>query len=51
MANYQLCPEDSFVQGLDLIEKLTPKDVSSFVKQVMKQGNYQVVILSADNRK
>ena len=48
MANYQLCPEDSFVQGLDLIEKLTPKDVSSFVKQVMKQGNYQVVVLSTD---
>ena len=48
MASYQLCPEDSFVQGLDLIEKLTPKDVSSFVKQVMKQGNYQVVVLSAD---
>ena len=38
----------SVVQGLDLIEKLTPKDVSSFVNQVMKQGNYQVVVLSAD---
>lgn len=48
MASYQLYPVDSFIQGLDMIEKLTPKDVSTFMKKVMKQGNYQVIVLSAE---
>lgn len=48
MANYQLCPIDSFVQGLGIIDQLTPQDVSAFMKEVMNQGNYQVIVLNPE---
>ena len=48
MANYQLCPVDSFVQGLEVIEKITPQDVSTFMQEVMSQGNYQVIVLGPE---
>ena len=48
MANYQLCPVDSFVQGLEVIEKITPQDVSIFMQKVMNQGNYQVIVLGPE---
>jgi len=48
MANYQLCPVDSFVQGLEVIEKITPQDVSIFMQKVMNQGNYQVIVLEPE---
>ena len=48
MANYQLCPVDSFVQGLEVIEKITPQDVSIFMQKVMNQGNYQVIVLGLE---
>jgi len=48
IANYQIRPIDSFAQGLEIIEKLTPQDVSTFMKEVMKQGNYQVIILGPE---
>ena len=48
MANYQLCPVDSFVQDLEVIEKITPQDVSIFMQKVMNQGNYQVIVLGPE---
>lgn len=48
MGSYVLRAEDTFAQALSVIEKLTPKDVSDFMNEVMKQGNYRVVVLEPE---
>ena len=48
MGSYVLRGEDTFAQALSVIEKLTPKDVSDFMNEVMKQGNYRVVVLEPE---
>ena len=34
--------------GLEVIEKITPQDVSIFMQKVMNQGNYQVIVLGPE---
>ena len=34
--------------GLEVIEKITPQDVSIFMQKVMNQGNYQVIVLGLE---
>lgn len=50
MVNYQIKPVDTFTHSIEEINSVTPDDVKKFMKQVMKQNNYQVFIMDPETK-
>ncbi|MDE6383698.1 MAG: sulfotransferase domain-containing protein, partial [Paramuribaculum sp.] len=45
IASWVRSGEDTFNNNLEVLRSLSPKDVEKFVKDLLKQGNYRVVVL------
>lgn len=45
MSSYEILPKDGFLNAVAEIESITPADIESFVRDLMKQNNYRVFVM------
>ena len=49
IAGYELKGVDIFENAIDMINGITPADIQKFMKEVMKQGNFQIYLMDPEN--
>ena len=49
IAGYELKGVDIFENAIDMINGITPADIQKFMKEVMKQGNFQIYLMAPEN--
>ena len=49
IAGYELKGVDIFENAVDMINGITPADIQKFMKEVMKQGNFQIYLMDPEN--
>ena len=49
IAGYELKGVDIFENAVDMINGITPADIQKFMKEVMKQGNFQIYLMAPEN--
>ena len=50
MAGHALLPTEVCTDAEALIQSITPQEISAFMQEVMKQGNYRVLIMMPENK-
>ena len=50
MAGHALIPTEVCTDTQALIQSITPQEVSAFMQEVMKQGNYRVLIMMPESK-
>ena len=48
MAAYELLPVNTLTGAIDTLNTITEKDMAEFMKLVMDQNNYRVVVLDPE---
>lgn len=50
MAGNELLPSEVCVKAEQVIQSITPKEISSYVNEVMKQNNYRVLVMMPESK-
>lgn len=50
MAGNELLPAEVCVKAEQVIQSITPKEISSYVNEVMKQNNYRVLVMMPESK-
>lgn len=50
MAGNELLPSEVCVKAEQVIQSITPKEISGYVNEVMKQNNYRVLVMMPDTK-
>lgn len=48
MSGYSLRPVDTFICAKETITGITPSDIKAFIKELLKQNNYKVIVLDPE---
>ncbi|WP_287678607.1 insulinase family protein [Bacteroides sp.] len=48
IADNELVPDSTFIKAKEIIQSITPEEISGFVRSVMKQNNYRVMIMKPE---
>ena len=50
MAGNELLPSEVCVKAEQVIQSITPKEISSYVNEIMKQNNYRVLVMMPESK-
>jgi zinc protease len=50
MAGNELLPSEVCVKAEQVIQSITPKEISGYVNEVMKQNNYRVLVMMPESK-